>query len=149
MTPTHRSPAFAAILIALFLVLGGCQTMNSGPDSTLYQQLGEREGIATVVEDLLYLIVDDKRINQQFKGIDVAQFHQNLTDQLCELSGGPCTYSGREMRELHADMAITDTQFNALVEDLILAMEKNNIATGAQNRLLKRLLPLYPDVRNR
>ena len=149
MTPTHRSPAFAAILIALSLVLGGCQTTNSGPDSTLYQQLGEREGIANVVEDLLYLIVDDERINQQFKGIDVAQFHQNLTDQLCELSGGPCTYSGREMRELHADMAITDTQFNALVEDLILAMEKNNIATGAQNRLLKRLLPLYPDVRNR
>ncbi|OAN89077.1 cyanoglobin [Marinobacter sp. EhC06] len=132
----------------LTLLLGGCQSLNTEPENSLYQQLGEREGIANVVEDLLYLIVEDERINQQFKGMDVAQFHRNLTDQLCELSGGPCAYSGREMRELHADMAITDTQFNALAENLILAMEQNDIPTGAQNRLIKQLLPLYPDIRN-
>lgn len=136
------------LIIAAILLLGGCQSLNQKSEDTLYQQLGEREGIALVVEDLLYLIVDDGRINEQFKGMDVAQFHRNLTDQLCELSGGPCTYAGREMRELHADMAITNTQFNALAENLILAMEQNNIATGAQNRLIKRLLPLYPDIRN-
>lgn len=139
---------FTIVLFGFSLFLGGCQSLDSQPDVTLYQQLGEREGIANVVEDLLYLIVDDDRINQQFKGIDVAQFHHNLTDQLCELSGGPCTYTGRGMRELHSDMAITDTQFNALAENLILAMEKNDIPTGAQNRLIKQLVPLYPDIRN-
>jgi hemoglobin len=148
MARTNRYPTLTALLIALTLVLGGCQSLNSEPESSLYQQLGEREGIANVVEDLLYLIVEDERINQQFKGMDVAQFHHNLTDQLCELSGGPCTYTGREMRELHSDMAITDTQFNALAENLILAMEQNEIPTGAQNRLIKQLLPLYPDIRN-
>jgi hemoglobin len=111
-------------------------------------QLGERDGIADVVEDLLYLIVDDERINHQFKGVDVAQFHRHLTDQLCELSGGPCQYSGREIREAHAAMNITNTQFNALVENLILAMEANQIPTAAQNRLIKQLLPLYPDIRH-
>ena len=80
--------------------------------------------------------------------MDVVQFHRNLTDQLCELSGGPCTYTGRDMRELHAAMAITDTQFNALAENLILAMEDNDIPISAQNRLIKQLLPLYPDIRN-
>ena len=138
----------ASLLLGITLVLGGCQSLNSQPDESLYQQLGERQGIANVVEDLLYLIVEDDRINQQFKGMDVAQFHHNLTDQLCELSGGPCTYTGREMRELHSDMAITDTEFNALAENLILAMEQNDIPTGAQNRLIKQLLPLYPDIRN-
>jgi len=101
-----------------------------------------------VVEDLLYLIVDDTRISHQFKGINVAQFHRNLTDQLCELSGGPCQYSGREMRESHAAMGITDTQFNALAENLILAMEENDVPTAAQNRLIKKLLPMYPDIRH-
>ena len=148
MTNLNLKPLFVALLSAIALVLGGCQSLNNKPDDSLYQQLGEREGIANVVEDLLYLIVDDDRINQQFKGMDVDQFHHNLTDQLCELSGGPCTYTGREMRELHSDMAITDTQFNALAENLILAMEKNDIPTGAQNRLIKQLLPLYPDIRN-
>lgn len=135
------------ILVAA-LTLAGCQAFQSAPQADLYQQLGQRDGIARIVEDLLYLIVEDDRINQQFKGVDVAQFHQNLTDQLCELSGGPCTYTGREMRELHSDMAITDTQFNALAENLILAMEENGVPTGAQNRLIKKLVPMYPDIRN-
>ena len=145
---TNRYATLSALLMMLALLLGGCQSLNTEPENSLYQQLGEREGIANVVEDLLYLIVEDERINQQFKGMDVAQFHHNLTDQLCELSGGPCSYTGREMRELHSDMAITDTQFNALAENLILAMEKNDIPTGAQNRLIKQLVPLYPDIRN-
>ena len=145
---TNRYATLSALLMMLALLLGGCQSLNTEPENSLYQQLGEREGIANVVEDLLYLIVEDERINQQFKGMDVAQFHRNLTDQLCELSGGPCSYTGREMRELHSDMDITDTQFNALAENLILAMEQNDIPTGAQNRLIKQLLPLYPDIRN-
>ena len=145
---TNRYATLSALLMMLALLLGGCQSLNTEPENSLYQQLGEREGIANVVEDLLYLIVEDERINQQFKGMDVAQFHRNPTDQLCELSGGPCAYTGREMRELHSDMAITNTQFNALAENLILAMEQNDIPTGAQNRLIKQLLPLYPDIRN-
>lgn len=148
MTNLNLKRLIAPLLLGMAMVLVGCQSMSGQADASLYQQLGEREGIADVVEDLLYLIVDDDRINQQFKGMDVAQFHHNLTDQLCELSGGPCSYTGREMRELHSDMAITDTQFNALAENLILAMEENDIPTGAQNRLIKRLLPLYPDIRN-
>lgn len=138
----------AVLMLITGLVLGGCQSLNSQPNNSLYLQLGERDGIADVVEDLLYLVVADERINQQFKGMDVAQFHRNLTDQLCELSGGPCTYSGREMRELHAAMNITNTQFNALAENLILAMDANQIPTAAQNRLIKQLLPLYPDIRH-
>lgn len=132
------------------LVLSGCQSMveSSQQNTSLYQQLGERSGIADIVEDLLYRIVEDERINDQFRGIDVRQFHTNLTDQLCELSGGPCTYSGRGMRESHADMNVTDTQFNALAENLILTMEENGIPTGAQNRLIKKLVPLYPQIRN-
>lgn len=138
----------AVLLITVGLILSGCQSHQNEPDNSLYLQLGERSGIADVVEDLLYLIVDDERINQQFKGMDVAQFYRNFTDQLCELSGGPCEYSGRKMRELHAAMGITDTQFNALAENLILAMEENHIPTAAQNRLIKRLLPMYPDIRH-
>ena len=139
---------FAALVVLASLVLTGCQSFQREPDNSLYLQLGERAGIADVVEDLLYLIVDDTRISHQFKGINVAQFHRNLTDQLCELSGGPCQYSGREMRESHAAMGITNTQFNALAENFILAMEENDVPTAAQNRLIKKLLPMYPDIRN-
>ena len=155
-TPRITALARRVLMLLAGLALAGCQALstppatepNSNTEPTLYQQLGERAGLAQIVEDLLYLIVDDERINHQFKGINVAQFHRHLTDQLCQLSGGPCTYSGRSMRKAHADMAITETQFNALAENLILAMEQNGIGTGAQNRLLKRLIPMHPDIRN-
>ena len=80
------------------LVLSGCQSMveSSQQNTSLYQQLGERSGIADIVEDLLYRIVEDERINDQFRGIDVRQFHTNLTDQLCELSGGRAPIPGAE-----------------------------------------------------
>jgi hemoglobin len=136
-------------VLAFLLVMTGCQTTTgTGSSPVLYEQLGKRAGIANIVEDLLYLIVEDERINEHFAGIDVAQFHTNLTDQLCSVSGGPCTYTGRGMRESHADMNITGTEFNALAENLILAMEKNGVPTGAQNRLIQRLAPMYPDIRN-
>jgi hemoglobin len=140
-------PSSIAVILITLLSLSGCQSTGDR-SSLLYKQLGERSGIATIVKDLLYLIVEDDRINQQFAGIDVRQFHTNLTDQLCELSGGPCTYSGRGMRESHADMNVTNTQFNALAENLILAMEENDVPTGTQNRLLEKLVPLYPQIRN-
>lgn len=137
------------LLILTSLTLAGCQTTGAtDPSPDFYEQLGKRSGIADIVEDLLYLIVEDERINEHFAGIDVGRFHTQLTDQLCSLSGGPCTYTGRGMRESHADMNITDTEFNALAENLILAMEQNDVPTATQNRLIKRLVPMYPDIRN-
>lgn len=135
----------------LGLILAACQTPPGSSslearERSLYLALGERQGIERIVEDLLYIIVDDQRIAFQFRGLDVEQFHRNLSDQLCELSGGPCTYTGMTMEKAHEGMGITQTQFNALVEDLILAMEKNQIPIGAQNRLLARLVPLHPEI---
>lgn len=140
-----------AVLIPL-LALAGCQSTPPTPSDgapRLYDQLGERSGIEDIVEDLLYLIVDDPRLQDTFAGIDVARFHEKFSDQICELSGGPCTYDGRTMVEAHTGMGVTNTQFNAVADHLIRAMEKNDVATGAQNRLLARLVPLYPEIQGR
>lgn len=146
ISDTVRTTLGALLLTAL---LTGCATPSAERQDSLYQDLGERSGIASIVEDLLYRIVDDPRIAFQFRGMDVVQFHQNLTDQICELSGGPCTYTGRSMVDVHTGMNVTESQFNALTEHLILAMEQQGVGTGAQNRLLKRLVPLHPEITHR
>ncbi|MBS3804412.1 MAG: group 1 truncated hemoglobin [Oleiphilaceae bacterium] len=157
------------LLLLLTLATLGCQNHSPSPTETrataeqnasagaglatadqsadLYDALGKRDGIERLVEDLMHFIVDDKRIAPQFKGLNVERFHSNLSDQICELAGGPCQYEGMAMTESHH--GITETQFNALVEDLILAMEKNGIATGTQNRLLAKLAPLHPAIVDR
>ncbi|WP_111498440.1 group I truncated hemoglobin [Marinobacter bohaiensis] len=133
--------------LLLGVLLAGCQSLAGPPaEDTLYQDLGERTGIANIVRDLLYVVVEDERIAETFRGVDIASLHRNLTDQICYLANGPCTYSGRSMEASHAGLGIDETDFNALAEDLILAMEQNDVPVSAQNRLLKRLVPLHDEI---
>ena len=138
-----RIPALSLVLTAL---LGALPATASETDNGFYEALGERAGIENMVRDLLHRIVRDERIASQFQGIDVQRFHRNLSDQLCELSGGPCRYEGESMRSAHAGMGITETQFNAVTEHLIEAMESEDVPTWAQNRLLAELVPMHGDI---
>ena len=136
--------AVVTVLVGL-LAVGGCQN-TPRDNATLYEALGERDGIEAIVETMLYRIVEDERLADPFRGIDVADFHQQFSDQICEISNGPCTYSGRSMKQAHEGMDISETQFNAVVEHLVRAMERKGVATPAQNRLLARLVPMHGDI---
>lgn len=133
--------------LLLLVMLSGCQSLPPGSSSSsLYDDLGERKGIALIVRDLLYIVVEDERIAEKFRGVDIASLHRNLTDQICALADGPCTYSGRSMTASHAGLGITEAHFNALAEGLVLAMEQNGVPVSAQNELLARLVPLHDDI---
>ena len=136
----HRT---AFLLLALVL-LAGCAS-RTVPSST-YAQLGGAAGVEGIVDDLLNAIVDDDRINQQFANADILRLREKLIEQICAESGGPCTYTGLTMQESHAGRHITDSQFNALVEDLIRVMTARGVPVGAQNRLLRRLAPMHGDI---
>ena len=133
------------LLLVGSLLLAACQGIG-GNETRLYEALGERDGIEAITETMLYRIVEDERLAEPFRGIDVADFHQQFSDQICAISNGPCTYTGRSMREAHEGMDISQTQFNAVVEHLVRAMEENNVGTAAQNRLLARLVPMHDEI---
>jgi hemoglobin len=136
-----------------FLVVGfyGCATMGeqkaTGP--SLYQQLRGREGIAIVVDDFVANVVGDNRINARFKGLQPAQVFKlksHLADQICDASGGPCAYVGRDMKTTHKGMEITEAEWTATVEALVKALDKNNVSAGAKTALLAVLGPMKPDI---
>ena len=99
-----------------------------------------------MVEGLLYRIADDKRIVHHFADTDILRLQEKLQEQFCVEAGGPCEYTGDSMAEVHAGFAITESDFNALVEDLIAAMTAEGISVPAQNRLLQRLAPMRGDI---
>jgi hemoglobin len=136
-----------------FLVVGiyGCATMGAekaaGP--SLYRQLGGREGIAIVVDDFVANVVADNRINARFKSLPPAQVFKlksHLADQICDASGGPCAYVGRDMKTTHKGMFITDAEWSATVEALVKALDKHNVSANAKNALLAALGPMKPDI---
>jgi len=129
-------------------LLAGCQTYPAGRDDWLYQQLGERQGISQLVEQEVLNIAQDPRIAGYFVDTDIARLHRLLTEQICDISGGPCTYTGRDMYDIHTGMGVTEAAFNALVDDLIDAMNRQDIPVGAQNQLLALLAPMHKDIVN-
>jgi hemoglobin len=72
-----------------------------------------------------------------------------LVEQFCVEAGGPCTYGGLPMDQAHVGLDIDEGAFNALVEDLQLAMEDLEVPVSAQNRLLARLAPMQSEILHR
>jgi hemoglobin len=68
---------------------------------------------------------EDARINGYFAETDLAALNTLLVEQICEATDGYCVYSGRSMLEAHAGLCISDGDFDALVEDLLAAINKS------------------------
>ena len=132
------------------VAIGQTATATTKPtntlDDSLYKAFGEKAGLTALMDDFVKRLVTDKRIGGFFKDTNQANLAQQLTEQLCMLSGGPCVYRGAPMKDVHADMDITKADFNALVEALQVSMEAKGIPFGAQNRMLARLAPMHREV---
>ena len=115
-------------------------------DDAVYRALHERSGIERIVTDLLERCRTDPRIKDIFKATDFERLNRTLTEQICYISGGPCHYTGRDMKTAHADMGLQNADLNALVEDLQQAMDKEHIPFHVQNRLLAKLAPMQRSV---
>lgn len=112
----------------------------------LYAALGEKAGIDRLAGDFVARLLRHPRIGTHFKDAQPGPLQQSLAEQFCALSGGPCTYQGADMLDVHADMDIDKGDFNALVEVLQRAMDAQGIAFSQQNRLLALLAPMHRDI---
>lgn len=106
---------------------------------TLYQRLGGYDAIAAVVDDLVARMGADPqlaRFSAGFSRDSRRRRRQLLLDQLCEASGGPCYYIGRDMKTAHQGLAITDAEWNAVVQHLAAALGKNHVGQKEKDELL-------------
>jgi hemoglobin len=133
------------ILLLLALAIAACggkkkdDTMKAGAGKSLYDRLGGKDAIAGVVDDFVNNVAADDRIKDRFKNTDAKDLKAKLTDQICQESGGPCKYTGKDMKTVHTGMKITEEEFNALVEDLVKSLNKFNVPEKEKNDLLGAL----------
>lgn len=100
---------------------------------TLWQKLGSQPGVTKIVDDFVTIAGDDPKVDitrmDKYKlSVDqVGALKKHLIAFVSQATGGPIKYTGKSMKEVHKDMAITDDEFSASVDDLVKAMEKNGV----------------------
>ncbi len=135
--------------LSLACVLSACSLVsvpNMSDNDTLYVELGSEEGIAEIVDLFVDEIGFDGLVFEHFKNADVDRFRNKLIEHLCQVSDGPCEYTGGQIDQVHEGMNISEKEFNHTVDLLIAAMNKAGIKHTTQNKLLARLVPLRGDI---
>lgn len=133
------------------LSLAGCHTVEppggkTMSDRPLYDRLGGKPAITAVVDDFVGRVAADTRINGKFANANIPRLKTMLVDQICQASGGPCTYTGRDMKSAHAGMGISSGDFEALVGDLVATLNKFKVPEREKNELLGALGPMKKDI---
>jgi hemoglobin len=141
MTQASRFLAAAAVLA------GAALTARAAiADTTLYERLGGQSGVAAISDTLIDRVSADVRLGRSFKDTNLGRIKRLLAEQLCDLSGGPCHYSGDSMKEVHAGHHISEAEFYGMVDALRTILKERQVGIAASNQLLRLLAPMKREV---
>jgi|SRR3954471_8765947 hemoglobin len=125
-------------------------TMSTVQDKkTLYARLGGYDAIALVVDDFIHRLATDKRFEKFFTGFSEdsqKRLRQHILDQFCMAAGGPCVYTGREMRTVHKGLGITEADWDAAAKHLVAALDKYKVPEAEKNELLAFVVTQKKDI---
>jgi hemoglobin len=137
-------------LVTLFLVACGGAAKPPAPAApdtrTLYERLGKTEGIAAVVKEFVAVTGKDPRISIFFTNTDIPRLEKLMVDHICELTGGPCKYTGRTMKLSHTGMKVRPDDFEAFMDDLEKTLVKMNVPDREKGEVLAAFRSLQADV---
>jgi hemoglobin len=115
-------------------------------DRSLYDRLGGTDAITAVTHAFEDRAAKDDRINQKFARTNLDRLTKEFVDQVCQDTGGPCTYTGLSMKTAHTNMGVTSGEWDAFMEDLVATLDSFNVGKAEQDELLSILRPMRPDI---
>lgn len=137
----------STVLAVCGLLSSGAALAQAAPQNDqLYKAFGEKAGLIALMDDFMVRLLADPRTGPHFKPANQQRVKEQLVDQLCALSGGPCVYKGADMKSSHANLDIKKSDFHALVEVLQQSMDARGIPFRRQNEMLALLAPMNRDI---
>jgi hemoglobin len=117
---------------------------------SLYDRIGKEAGIRRIVDAFFAFVIADPDIRdvhkKHFQEGDTAALKNKLIDQIGEATGGPHKYTGKNMKDAHQGLGITNKEFDALVNDLAKAFDQNKVADSDKQTILRVLETMRKDV---
>ena len=114
--------------------------------ATLYERIGGAECLRKVAADLVDAHIVNPIIAPRFRAIDQAVAKQHAFEFFCMGSGGAEAYTGRDLREVHTGMNLSEQEYLAAVDDLMAVLRKNNVAEQEQKDVLYIFFTLKGEV---
>jgi hemoglobin len=131
-------------------VVGVCTAFAvaaSAQEKQLCERLGGTPAVSAVVDSFAGKVLKDDRINKKFAKSDANRLVVNLKGFVGQAAHCPgVKYRGRNMKNAHKNMGVTEGEFNALVEDLVLTLDEFKVPEKEKNELLAALGPTKKDI---
>lgn len=131
------------------VTVGLAPTRAVAQEQSLYQRLGGYNAIAAVTDDFIGKLATDPQFTKFFAGHSndsKGRIRQHIVNQLCLATGGPCIYTGRDMKTSHAGLGITTADWDHSVELLVGTLDKFKVPEREKGELLAALTPLKKDI---
>ena len=142
----------ALCLGLLMLASAGVQAAAQAASAkapSLYTRLGGYDAIAAVTNDFLGRLASDPQLGRFFVGLSTSSLtktQQHIVDFLCQATGGPCMYHGRDMKTAHAGLKITESDWDVMVKHLIATLDKFKVSQKEKDEVLAAVGPLKADI---
>jgi len=141
----------ANFLFILFCIPGFAQETDQIKEESLYNRLGGAHAIAQVVDDFVDRIWVNEVLNANPKnkeamGISKPALKYLATELTCMATGGPQKYSGRDMKEVHSGLNISEKEWEAMLADFKTTLNKFNVPEKEQVELIQLVGGLKGDI---
>ena len=133
-------------LAVLLPILVGTVSAAASFEPSLYERMGGEPVVKAVVSDLIDEDARNPKLRRSFKKVDLKRLKKEVSEQVCALAGGPCTYTGDSMRDAHAGLGITQAEFYGMVAVLRGDLRRHGVALRERNELLALLAPMKRDI---
>jgi hemoglobin len=145
---SFRRKTVLALVVALIVTTSG-MAYGMPQDKSLYDRLGGYNALALVVDDFIVRLVTDKQFDKFFVGHSTdskKHIRQHILDQFCAATGGPCLYTGRDMKMSHSGLGITNAEWDAAAKHLVASLDKYKVPEKEKSEVLAFVTTLKKDI---
>ena len=135
--------------IVIVMCVAAFANAQQTSERSLYQRLGGYDAIAAVSDDFIGRLATGKLLNRFVVGLSddsKKKLRQHLVDFLCNATGGPCLYLGRDMKTVHTGLGINEADWKEGVDTLVASLDKFKVASKEKSDVLAAVSGLKKDI---
>lgn len=130
-----------AVALAVSLAAFPAAYAQAPAKPPLYERLGGMKGITLVVDDFIDRLVKNKTLNANpainagRKSSPPPYLKFQVAQLVCQVTGGPCKYAGKDMKSAHAHLNISEKEWQVMAAEFKKSLDRYKVPAAEQKEL--------------